>query len=329
MKQRNFEMRHQSTWHALATCLKRLEGGKPHKAGPTPLAVAELPATYRQLAQQLAVARQRGYSGALLGFLNQLALRAYQQIYRAPQYRWSAVLQFLSTEFPQQVRTDIRFFWLCAALFYVPLIGMGWVVYHSPELIYTLLSPSMVADLESMYHPDSGQIARNAGSDVAMFGHYVQNNIGLGFRTFAGGILFGVGAIFTLVLNGFVIGAISGYLTAQGFIGTFYSFVSGHGAFELTGVVLAGTAGLKLGWAIVAPGRLSRAHALRQAAYEGVRLVIGMAVLLLLAAFIEAFWSGNPAIPSAVKYGFGATAWLSIILYLSLAGRRATRRINR
>jgi uncharacterized membrane protein SpoIIM required for sporulation len=73
----------------------------------------------------------------------------------------------------------------------------------------------------------------------------------------------------------------------------------------------------------VAPGRLSRAEALRRAAAEGVRLIVGVAVLLVLAAFIEAFWSSNRAIPAEIKYAVGAAGWLLVVLYLTRAGRRA------
>ena len=323
MKQRPFEARYAAGWQAFAARLDRLERLTQKTPQPAALPVAELPAAYRQLCQQLAIARYRRYSRSLLTRLNQLALRAYQQIYRAPQRRWFAVLRFLTADFPQRVRADAGLFWLCAALFYLPLLGMGLAVYQAPELIYSLLSPEAVADLEAMYAPDKADAQRNAADDVAMFGYYIYNNIGLGFRTFAGGLLLGIGAAFMLLFNGVFIGAVSGYLTARGFIETFYTFVAGHGAFELTGIVLAGVAGLKLGWAVAAPGRFSRVEALRQAAADGVRLILGVAALLLLAAFIEAFWSSNRAIPAEIKYAVGGAGWLLMILYLTLAGRRA------
>lgn len=325
MKQRPFEERYAAGWRAFAARLDRLERQAAPKNAPrtTSLPVAEMPSAYRQLCQHLAIARSRRYSGSLLARLNQLALRAYQQIYRAPQRRWPVVIRFLTADFPQRVRAEAGLFWLCAALFYLPLLGMGLAVYQAPELIYSLLSPESVADLEAMYAPNPSADNRNASTDLAMFGYYIYNNIGLGFRTFAGGLLLGIGAAFMLLLNGVFIGAVSGYLTARGFIETFYTFVAGHGAFELTGIVLAGVAGLKLGWAVAAPGRFSRVDALRQAAAGGVRLILGVAALLLLAAFIEAFWSSNRAIPAEIKYAVGIAGWLLVILYLTLAGRRA------
>ncbi|MCP5158667.1 MAG: stage II sporulation protein M [Gammaproteobacteria bacterium] len=326
MRQRPFEDRYTAGWQAFAARLDDLERQTTSKnALVAPLlSVAALPAAYRQLCQQLAIARSRRYSDSLLTRLNQLALRAYQQIYRAPQRRWSVVLEFLTGDFPRRVRADAKLFWLCTVLFYLPLLSMGWAVYQAPELIYSLLSPESVADLEAMYAPERIANDRNASTDLAMFGYYIHNNVGLGFRTFAGGVLLGIGVAFMLLLNGMFIGAVSGYLTARGLIETFYTFIAGHGAFELTGIVLAGVAGLKLGWAVAAPGPWSRVESLRQAAVGGVRLILGVVTLLVLAAFIEAFWSSNRAIPAEIKYTVGALGWLVIILYLTLAGRRAS-----
>ncbi|MFO7642628.1 MAG: stage II sporulation protein M [Candidatus Competibacteraceae bacterium] len=323
MKQRRFEQTHAADWQAFAATLDRLEHRKSAETA-APLPVAELPGAYRRLCQQLAIARARGYSGALLDRLNPLALRTYQQLYRAPQRRWPVVLDFLTGDFPRRVRAEARLFWLCATLFYLPLLGMAGAVHQTPELIYSLLSPEAVADLEAMYAPGQRADARDAGDNLALFGFYIYNNISIAFRTFAGGVLLGIGSAFVLLFNGLFIGAISGYLTARGYGETFYTFVAGHGAFELTGIVLAGVAGLKMGWAVAAPGRLSRAEALRQAAASGVRILLGVMALLVLAAFVEAFWSANRAVPAATKYAVGAVGWTLVILYLTRAGRRAT-----
>ena len=103
---------------------------------------------------------------------------------------------------------------------------------------------------------------------------------------------------------------------------TFWSFVIGHGAFELTAVTFAGAAGLKLGWALLAPGRLSRGEALRQAAAKAIQLVAGVILLLLVAAFVEGYWSSLTRFPATVKYGVGAALCLLVGSYFLFAGRQ-------
>ena len=154
-----------------------------------------------------------------------------------------------------------------------------------------------------------------------MFGYYIYNNIGIAFRTFAGGLLLGVGALVAMLFNGSFFGAAAGHLTLAGAAQPFFTFVIAHGAPELTAIFLAGGAGLRMGWAVLAPGSWRRVDALRRAAGECLPVMYGVFALLVLAAFIEAFWSSRELAPQ-IKYGVGAACWALLALYLLFAGRR-------
>jgi uncharacterized membrane protein SpoIIM required for sporulation len=323
MKQQLFEDRHQAEWLTFTGYLDQLESSR-RNAKPDAAAIAAYPAAYRRVCMHLAIARERQYSSRLIDQLSTLAFRGYQQLYRAPRGRLSALLEFIGRDFPRMVRAEAHLFWLCSLLFYLPLLMMAWLIYMEPELIYSMLGAESVESVDQMYQPGhSIRAERAADSDVLMFGFYIYNNIGIGFRTFASGMLFAIGSIFILIFNGIYIGAIAGYLTERGYIETFYPFVIAHGAFELTGIVLAGVAGMRLGLALIAPGRYSRLQALKIAAARSVKIVYGVITLLLLAAFIEAFWSSQDTLPGALRYGVGALCWLLLSVYLLWAGRDA------
>ena len=326
MKQQLFEQRYQAEWQAFLEMLQALEKSSWwRKKGTVDQAVlAEFPQAYRRLCGQLAIARERHYSTRLIDDLSQLALRGYQQLYRAPRGRLSSILDFITITFPRLVRQEARLFWLCTILFYLPLLLSGITIYLSPDVIYSLFDEGTVSGFESLYRPGNRiREERPADSDVMMFGFYIYNNIGIGFRTFAGGILFAIGTVFILLFNGVYIGAIAGYLTELDYVETFYPFVIAHGAFELTAIVLAGVAGMRLGLALLAPGRHSRLEALKLAAKPAIQIVYGVIFFLLIAAFIEAFWSSKDTLPLAVRYSVGAACWLVVIVYLLGAGRRA------
>lgn len=158
----------------------------------------------------------------------------------------------------------------------------------------------MVDQFEKMYDPSERRFGVEAEKSFhgkfRMFGFYIRNNIGVGFRTFAGGILVGIGTAALLIFNGIVFGALATHLTLQGEGNVFWSFVIGHGALELTAIVLAGTAGLKLGFSLLKPGSLTRSRDLREAARDSMHIVYGFIFMLVLAAFIEAFWSSATAV---------------------------------
>ncbi|NVZ70334.1 stage II sporulation protein M [Pseudomonas costantinii] len=320
MKQSLFESRHQPQWQAFAEQLKELEQGKAKASD-----MADFPYHYRRLCQHLALAQERGYSSYLVDPLQQLALRGHQQLYRHRSQLGANVLGFVLAGFPRLVREQWRFVLIACVLFFGSLVGIALLVYLFPDLIYSIVSPQQVAEMQGMYNPDASRLGRAAeraaSEDWMMFGYYVMHNIGIAFQTFAAGLLFGLGSVFFLIFNGLIIGAISGHLTEIGYGQTFWSFVIGHGAFELSAIALAGAAGLQLGWALIAPGPLTRSESLRLAARKSVQMLCGVMVFLLIAAFIEAYWSSTTSIAPWVKYLVGAVLWLVVAIYLIFAGR--------
>jgi len=329
MRQQDFEQHAAPRWSALRRALEDLQR-PPTRQRLKPAERAALPRLYRQICNDYAVVRSRHYSPALAAELHELVLQGHRQLYRRQDAWGWRLLSFVLADFPRTLRAQARYFWLACALFLLPALLLGTGCFLDSDLLYSLLEESQVAEMESMYDPANHKIGRGAGrsadSDFAMFGFYISNNIGVGFRTFAGGIFLGIGAVFFLVFNGLVIGGVAGHLTRVGFTDTFWPFVSGHGSFELTAIVICGAAGLMLGHALIAPGPFPRGQALRQRAKPALLLVMGAAAMLVVAAFIEAFWSSS-GLPSLVKYSVAAALWLLVIAYLGLAGRggRGTR----
>ncbi|MFF7707114.1 stage II sporulation protein M [Pseudomonas sp. NPDC007930] len=322
MKQSQFETRHRPSWDAFAAQLAEAQRRQGLGAGSESFGPA-----YRRVCTHLALARARNYSTPLVDHLQHLALRGHQQLYRRQPRAAARVAHFLLAGFPRQVRASGRFVLLAAAVLFGTLALVAGLVYLYPELVYNLLPAAKVSAAEYMYDPSQSHLGRaanrEASTDWAMFGFYVMNNIGIAFQTFASGLLLGLGSLFYLFYNGLQIGAVAGHLSQSAASVPFWSFVIGHGAFELTAIALAGGAGLQLGWALIAPGRLSRGQALRQAARAALNLVYGLALFLLLAAFLEAYWSSKGSITPLVKFSVGGLLWAGVLAYLLLAGRRA------
>jgi len=285
--------------------------------------VAGLPGVFRRLAGDLALARDRRYSAPLIEQLHRRVLAAHQRIYGAAPARRNSLLAFIGGGYPALVRREWRVVLSAFLLFFVPLVIMLLALQYDPEGVFLILSPEQAGNFQEMYAPDAKHLGRphSASSEWGMWGYYIGNNVRIDFQCFAGGIAFGLGAIFYLIYNGLMIGSVAGHLTQLGYIETFWGFVAGHSAFELTGAVLAGAAGLKIGIALVAPGRRGRIAALKEAAAIAGQLLAGAAVLTFLAAFIEAFWSPNRTVPVTIKYGIGIALWSLTWGYLLLLGK--------
>jgi uncharacterized membrane protein SpoIIM required for sporulation len=329
LKQEAFVARHQDEWNEFEAWLIA-RGDSPrqaraHQKDWQGLRDEDMPARYRRLCQQLALARSRGYSPQVVERLQGLTQRGHAAFYRAPPPQWRRALEFFLADFPRLVRAHRGCLLASLLLFTVPLVGSFVAVQVSPELIHTLHDPQQVAQFERMYDPDDAErrLGRESGSDVMMFGYYIMNNVSIGLRTFASGLLFGVGSIIVLLTNGLMIGSIAGHLQAVGHGDPFWRFVAGHAAPELTAIVLAGAAGLQLGLALLAPGRRRRVDALIDAGRIGARMCLGIFAMLVFAAFVEAFWSSIGWIPALVKYAVGATLWVIVLAWLTFGGRGA------
>jgi uncharacterized membrane protein SpoIIM required for sporulation len=321
-----FERLHQDEWAELATLLDQMRRRRTASSrAEGHVAPDRVAALYRRTCEHLALARARAYPAHILDRLETLTSDAHQAIYRDRVFGLGALRRLITVDFPRAVRRDAGYIWVAALTFGLPLLVMGLLVYDRPELILSIVSPDTAAGFEEMYSPASDALGRTrtADTDWMMFGYYIRNNISVAFQCFAGGLFAGVGSLFFLGYNGAFGGAIAGYLTERGLSSTFYSFVATHSSFELTAIVLSGGAGLKIGHALLAPGRRSRRTALVEAAAASATVLYGVTVLLVVAAAFEAFWSSATWISPSIKYTAAAVCWTAVIVYLTRQGRHA------
>jgi len=320
----SFEALYQEEWQELESLLDRVLGRRTPVGRPPPVRPERIAALYRRACEQLALARARSYPAYLLDRLDRLTADAHQVIYQQRELGFGMLARIVTRDFPRAVRADARYVWLATALFVLPALVLGPLVYLDPNLVLSVVDVATAAQFEQMYAESAESIGRTreAGSDWLMFGFYIRNNIGVAFQCFASGLAAGLGSVFYLVYNGALLGAIAGYLTERGLSATFYSFVVTHAAFELTAIALAGAAGLKLGHSLLAPGRRTRGQSLVAAAKECVVIVYGVAAMLIIAAALEAFWSSAGWVPHAIKYSVAGFFWFAVFAYFTWQGRR-------
>jgi len=321
-----FEETYQDEWAELEALLDRALGRNADKrqAG-APVSGARLATLYRRACEQLALARARAYPAYLVDRLERLTADGHQLIYHRREIGFARLKQVIAVEFPAAVRQRIAYVAVATAVFVLPTLIVGLLVYRQPEMILTVVDSETAASYEEMYSPAADSIGRGrtADTDWMMFGHYIRNNISVAFQCFAGRLFSGLGSLFFLGYNGVHSGAIGGYLTERGLSSTFYSFIATHSAFELTAIVLSGAAGLHIGHALLKPMRLTRRQALVQATQESTVVLYGVTAMLVVAAAIEAFWSSAAWLPHPAKYGVAAVCWIAVMTYFAFAGRHA------
>jgi uncharacterized membrane protein SpoIIM required for sporulation len=318
-----FEARYGADWDELGALIARVRATAKTRRADADFPADRLAQLYRRACEQLALARARDYPPYLVDRLEALTHDGHQIVYQWRDYGWRRLLYLVTDEFPRAVRAHAIYVWVAAAAFVLPLAAIGLLVHARPELILSVVDAQTAAEFESMYSTSAESIGRrrSVDTDWQMLGFYIRNNVSVAFQCFAGGMFAGIGSLFFLAFNGALIGAVAGYLTERGLSETFYGFVATHSSFELTAIVLSGAAGLRIGHAVLSPGRRSRLDALGVAAREAIVIVYGVAGMLIIAAVIEAFWSSSATIPAGVKYGVAAICWAGVLGYLLRQGR--------
>lgn len=326
MKQEAFIARHAAEWTEFEAWLVA-RGDSPREARLKQaqwqgLRDEDVPARYRRLCQQLSLARSRGYSPQVVERLQALSPARPRGVLPRTAAAVAYALEFFLADFPRLVRAQRGCLLAALLLFVVPLVGSFVAVQISPELIYSVYEPGAVAGMEEMYDPADPQrkLGRESGDDLAMFGFYVMNNVSIALRTFASGLIAGVGTIFVLVMNGLMIGGVAGHLQGVGHGDPFWRFVAGHSAPELTAIVLASTPACGSDWIWSRPGD-DGVDALIEGGKVGAKLCLGIFAMLVFAAFVEAFWSSIGWIPAMVKFTVGGVLWTLTLLWLGLGGR--------
>lgn len=286
--------------------------------------IVRLSPLYRSVCADLAAAQAARYSAPLVSYLRDLTASAHTVLYgpHGVSSRGSLRHAWL-VAFPRAVRQHRGAMALSALLFFVPFAIGAVLALRDPAFAFRVVPEAMLRPLTEAYAHGFSD-GRGDGEGAMMAGFYVYNNVGIALRVFALGIFAGLGSAFYLVHNGLSIGAVLGYVTSQGAGGNIVTFMLGHSALELGAIVLAGGAGLSLGWSIVAPGDRTRLASLQHRARELLVIVGGAAVMLCLAAMIEGFWSASSA-PDGVKVGVGSTLLVLVTAYVLLAGRTRER----
>lgn len=289
-----------------------------HRMAPSQIARAA--ALYRALSADLMHAVAMQYGRQLVTYLDSLAARGHGALYSAPPYRLSAVLDLVRRDFPATLRRHWRFLLCSVLLFLVPGVISFFLAKASSSFAVQVLDEATIESMEKAYSQgfDHG---RAFDTDSMMAGFYVYNNVGIAFRCFATGILFGLGSVFFLVYNGVVTGAVAGAVTRAGHGLNLLTFCCTHSTLELTAIVISGAAGLLMGYSLVATRGRTRWGSLRANAKDLSHLISGAALFLLGAAAIEGFWSPS-SLARETKWAAAMIMGTLVTLYLALAGRR-------
>lgn len=282
--------------------------------------VREFGELYRRAATDLAIARSESRDPKLINYLNSLVIRAHGRIYRAENEGLGMITEFFLHQLPITFRSNWRYMAIAFGIF----AGFGifgfvatWV---DTDFTHFVALSGVTEMINANEHWWKGlNDANQVGASQIM-----SNNILVTIRAFALGAFFGVGAFYDLAFEGARLGSVFAacYKLNPPFGNELASFVVGHGVIELSCIFFCGGAGMMIGYSLIDPGDLTRAHAVKKKGLEAARIVIGCACFLVVAGTIEGFLSPSD-LPAGIKVATGVGTGVIMYSYLLLAGRRS------
>ncbi|HEX5385156.1 MAG TPA: stage II sporulation protein M [Gemmatimonadales bacterium] len=310
-------------FHALAERAARegLDGFRPDE-------LPDFAARYREIAADLARARTYDADAATIARLERLVAAGHNALYRDERKTWRDTWTLVTREFPAAVLAERRAVLIAFLLFAAPAAAGYRLIRDRPALAEELVPETMLRRAAAgRTRAAQGKTYVEVDWDArpAQAAFIITNNVRIAFICFAGGIFLGVGSLVLLAYNGLALGVFAGHFANQGLLGYLLEFVVGHGVLELSAIWIAGAAGFLLGYAVVAPGDLSRADALVTSGRTALRMVGMSAVLLAVAGTIEGFLSvsGAGLAPRALVSGASV---LLLAVYLANGLRALTAR---
>lgn len=307
-----FIVRNKGSWARLEELTRRRRGALASAE------VEELVQLYQRTSAHLSHARTQHADPALVARLTRLVAGAAGLLYSSRSRSAAGMARFFTTTFPAAVWHARRFVAVSALLLLVPAVVMGtWLARSDAALEAS--GPDAVReayvqdDFESYYSSaPAGQFATQV----------TVNNIQVSILAFAAGALVCVVTAFILVNNGANVGLAAGMFAAAGEQPKFYGLILPHGLLELSAVIVAGGAGLAIGWAVVAPGDRRRSAALADEGRRAAAIVLGLMLAFVVAGAIEGFVTPS-GLPTAARVAVGVAAASAFWVYVVTLGRRA------
>lgn len=320
MDERAFIDRRRPEWERLAELLRRAStyGGLQSLSGSE---LADIGKLYRRVTSDLSYVKANSVNDELIIYLNELAGRAHGILYvDQPTGGLHSVIQFLLRGFPILFRAKRRFIAMAAALMLLSSIFSAVIVARDSRTAGYFL-PHNIERSGDGSHP-SKKVSHPENETPAAFSSFLMtHNIQVSLFAFAGGLSFGLLTVYALIQNGLMLGAflVKPYQFLKDPLDVI-AFIFPHGFIELTAIVIAGGAGLILGWSLIAPGNLTRWDSLRKASREAVPLMGGVVAMLIIAGCIESFVARS-SVPRNLQLSVAAISAVLLIVYFKFAGR--------
>ena len=290
----NYINKNRPEWEELEQLVKRAQGGRRAIKKLTAEELNRLDVLYRRTAVHLAQVATRTQDHTLIQYLNNLTAAAHSIIYVPP--KQSIIKQMIKFGFEGFARVIVKtwkYHAISALLFLFGFILAYFAVQQDPTSAYALLPSGEFrqpgATQEQLIEVLRSGRESGEGQRFAFASLLFVHNLKIGILSITTGVLAAIPTVFCLIYNGMCIGALTSVYHGSNVYSEYWAWILPHGITELMAIIFCGGIGLRLGHAIINPGRISRKESLYQAGIHTAKVCVGVAGMLIFAAIIEGY----------------------------------------
>ncbi len=279
---------------------------------PDPERLSEL---FVQITDDLSYARTFYPNRSVRVFLNSMASRIFQNIYRGKSFPGARLVQFWKTELPQALWEGRMAILLSFSIFTIAFITGVVSSIIEPEFARTILGDEYVTmTLGNIENGDPMAVYKHAGP-LGMTAGIAANNLFVAFRTAILGVLASLGTVLSLLYNGVMVGAFQYFFISKGLFTESFLTIWIHGTLEISAIIIAGASGLIAGSGLLFPGTYRRIQAFQITIRRGFKIFIGTVPIFVLAAIFEGFLTRFTETPDILRGLFILASLLFVLWY--------------
>ncbi|MCC4212577.1 stage II sporulation protein M [Leeuwenhoekiella parthenopeia] len=286
----------------------------------------ELSALYLEVTDHLSYARTFYPESKTTQYLNHLASRSHQKIYKTKRESSRRFITFFTEEFPllmYRYQRELLLSFLVFALFCV--VG-AYSAATDGAYVRSIMGDAYVnMTLENIAQNDPMRVYKEM-NEVEMFLGITVNNIKVALMAFIYGVLFSIGSLFIMMRNGVMLGSFQYFFYDKGLLWESVRTVWIHGTIEISVIVIAGAAGLVLGNGILFPGTYSRVESFKRSMKDGLKIVVSTIPFFIIAGFLEGFVTRHTEMPDWLAITIIGLSLLLILFYYVLYPRIAYKK---
>ncbi len=280
-----------------------------------------------QVTDDLSYARTFYKNRSVKIYLNEIAKFLFNDINKTKNNYFKLFMQFWKTDLPL-VMFIARRSMLISLLVFVGCFILGVVTsIYDPAFCKSILSSNYI-DMtnENIAKGDPMAVYKSSG-ELETFLPIFVNNIKVDFITFFSGIFMAIGSLFIMIVNGVMVGVFQYFFIEKGLFWESFLAIWTHGTLEISAIILSGGAGLTLGKGLLFPGTHSRFQALKVSGMNGLKIIMGVVPITLIAAFIEGFLTRHTNIPDVIRFLFILLSLSFVLIYFYWYPRKVAKKI--